>query len=382
MSAYRHDEKWLAEIERTVEEIRTRRMDGGYGSGNWGHLGRKGVRGGSAPGGGKQNRRELQSPGAGRGSYKNVKFTSFSKQRDAVAVKHQMSQQEFDNIPRGSVIMSEGRKFIKGSSSKYLTSTDGSKRISVKSLSQRSDTRIAVPKNSNTNVQRNPATSLEERRTRMENYPKHITDAQADKRVRQAAGTAYQKMSQDEKAALAAYNSNARGAMNRKMDAGGQGGAFSKEIQDAKSAVNRTVLENDIRMDEPMTARSFQKRFGVSADQYRAATSAERAGDVLAGYEGAKRGFTTGRIGGAATSNKAVVVHRNVKAGMAGIGVEAFSPTGNGAGPSWDGKSGQSTYSKRNEVVLGTGTREVITRSWVEGNTLHVETDVVAQSLN
>lgn len=36
-------------------------MDGGPGSGNWGHEGRKGLRGGSAPGGGKKNRFPAQS---------------------------------------------------------------------------------------------------------------------------------------------------------------------------------------------------------------------------------------------------------------------------------------------------------------------------------
>lgn len=381
MKSYRLDEEQVSNIEAIVDTLRAKHQDGGYGSGNWGHLGRPGMRGGSMGGGGMQNRRELQRKGAGYGRYKDIQFTSWSKQRDRVAEPHQMSRKEYDDIPEGSVIVCGEDKFIKKNGAKSLVPIGKKNRVPVSKLCERTDTQIAIPKNSNTNVQSDPERELDARRVRSEKYPKNITDAQADERVRADAGQAYQKMSQDQKDALAAYNGAARAIMNKKMERGTKTGAYAKEIQEAKKAVNSAQLQQDIRMEEALTAKAFMKRFGISQEKLDAAMSANRAGDVLAGSEGYKKGFTTGRIGGPITTGKKVVIHRNVRAGSTGIGVEAFSPTGNGAGPGWDGVSGQSSYSKRNEVILGSGTREVALRSWMDGDTLHVETDVVYQDL-
>lgn len=74
------DREELLALEDRVEEIRRRRMnsDGGPGSGNWGHRGRPGVRGGSMPGGpGKAAR--IQNP--------DGSFTSIAKNRKAAGKK-------------------------------------------------------------------------------------------------------------------------------------------------------------------------------------------------------------------------------------------------------------------------------------------------------
>ena len=68
--------------------------DGGPGSGNWGHEGREGEVGGSAPGGGKQNRI----------TKRNGTFTSNSKRRIKAAKPHVCTEKELLNMPNGTKI--------------------------------------------------------------------------------------------------------------------------------------------------------------------------------------------------------------------------------------------------------------------------------------
>ena len=69
--------------------------DGGKGSGNWGHEGRKGKLGGSAPGGGAHNR--ISEEG---GTY-----TSFSKKQKKLATPHTASAGELDNLPNNTKVV-------------------------------------------------------------------------------------------------------------------------------------------------------------------------------------------------------------------------------------------------------------------------------------
>lgn len=72
--------------------------DGGPGSGNWGHAGRPGKVGGSAPGGGRSKRVTTIGPSGEKA------YSSFAKERDRLARPHDVSISEFCSLPRGTVL--------------------------------------------------------------------------------------------------------------------------------------------------------------------------------------------------------------------------------------------------------------------------------------
>lgn len=92
------------------------RSDGGPGSGNWGHAGVKGQRGGSAPGGGSQHRYIGPS-----GDY-----TSFAKVKSAYAKPHDFSHEELSSLPGGSIVIAGSQVYctLKLSSSSHSTYFD------------------------------------------------------------------------------------------------------------------------------------------------------------------------------------------------------------------------------------------------------------------
>lgn len=378
MQSYRLDEALIADIETFVAGVRERH-DGGPGSGNWGHLGRKGSRGGSAPGGGKQNRHDVPSLSGG-----GTKYSSWSKQRDRVAVPHKMSMKEYDSIPAGSIIVTkEGKRYVKKNpNSKVLKPADNpkGKGVHVKNLVDRAETRVALPKGANPNAQKNPTNRNEERRARLERTAHKETDQAADSKLRKSAGRDYSKMNARQKSALASYTGKGRRIMDRKMEKGEETGAYSGKIKSMKKALNNSTIDNDICVQEGMTSRQAMKRFGWDANKLNAAMNADRPSDILSGSVGAKKGVMSGKAGKGIKRDNGVIVHRNIRAGTNGIDTEPFASSGNGAGKNWDGKSGQSSFSSRHEVLLAPGQKEVVMRAWKESGVLHVETDVVPEN--
>lgn len=77
------ESKLLAKVE-SIRDSHKKRMDGGPGSGNWGHVGRPGERGGSEAGGGNAFRLTSTSK---KVSLKN-KYKSQAKLRDAAKKAH------------------------------------------------------------------------------------------------------------------------------------------------------------------------------------------------------------------------------------------------------------------------------------------------------
>lgn len=113
LSVCTHDELWeIAEAVRKRYELRRRlNVDGGPGSGNWGHKSVKGKKGGSAPGGGKHNRITTETGG----------YTSTAKQKKALATPHKPKEDELNAVPEGSILIAE----VDGKKTKFMKEKDG-----------------------------------------------------------------------------------------------------------------------------------------------------------------------------------------------------------------------------------------------------------------
>ena len=130
------------------------RLDGGPGSGNWGHEGRPGEIGGSAEGGGKHNRIEKRG-----GS-----FTSFSKRQKKLAKPHKPSVNELQKVPTGTKILGyDGGIIEKFDSTHFFNPKTGDIYDAAKmhNVLKEKDVKLAIPKSSNKNYQKYKAANFE-----------------------------------------------------------------------------------------------------------------------------------------------------------------------------------------------------------------------------
>ena len=120
-------------------------IDGGPGSGNWGHAGRPGEIGGSAKGTGSASNR-IQK--------RNGTFTSYAKRRSKLSKPHTLTKTEVEKCPAGSVIIGAKIKLKKAESgNKYVDTKTGKEYTFKEVASMKGEHRLIMPKKSGTDTQ-------------------------------------------------------------------------------------------------------------------------------------------------------------------------------------------------------------------------------------
>lgn len=348
--------------------------DGGPGSGNWGHRGVPGMRGGSAPGGGKQNRHVI--PGSTRAQ---PAYTSWSKQRDAVAKPHKATKDELKQLPQGTIIKrQDGSAYVKKNDDWFLQVRDKSGKAPSQLDADDLDgeeIRAAAPKSANPNFQREGDTySFQDIQDDMDFAPRYGTQAQADKALRNSAGQAWQSLSKEEKTAVYGYTAGGSSSVNRELRSGNVKPSTQKAVEQLSSAMSKSHLPS-CWLQRGVSVETAEKMLGLPQGAL-----LQMDTDSIRGLTGVDHGFMScGSTEKTGSPDMPVQFHIYCPAGTQGMYVEPVSKNGAGPGREWDGKQGQNTYSSDMETVLNRDTAIETTRIWVEDGVYHIESMVVGQ---
>lgn len=180
------------------------RLDGGAGSGNWGHAGRPGKRGGSARGGGVHNRMTAEGGG----------FTSFSKAQKEYAKPHSFDPSADGQISwkqKGTKLISGGTAYVYRPKTNTFEGPDHTLYDSSKFKGQQ--VKILVPNSASPNYSKVKGSSqsdfsVAEAKKRFSSAFNPVSDKEADAAYREQSGKVWSSASESEKEALHSYTSS------------------------------------------------------------------------------------------------------------------------------------------------------------------------------
>ena len=367
------DPELKKQLLNTVNELKRRYgygtywEDGGAGSGNWGHQGRKGKRGGSLPGGGSQYR-----SAQGEGQY-----GSFSKDRAAALQKHATSEEELEGYPDGTVVTdADGKNWTKSGSSDVYFGDDGE----IKFASDFHDGEMitaAVP------AKANPALKeqLEAERdleARMFVAPREESPETIDNMLREQTGRIWRGLDEESKDALFDYTTSEYESINEQLRFGTDNG-YEGAIDKMTSAIQQSTLP-DMWLTRGVNTEGAAAFLGVSERTIQRMLDGLKDPAGLAGLDRKDQGFMScGSTEGKGVLAHEVEFHIFCPEGTKGLYAEPFSDFGEGGKRDWDGVSGQTAFGNELETILQRGTSVRISRAWVENGKLHVECAVTGQ---
>lgn len=349
--------------------------DGGEGSGNWGHKGVEGQLGGSAPGGGKENRISME----------NGTYSSYAKMKKDLSHLHKISFKEIESIPTGSILVtSTGHKILKQNNSQFLALKGGEKMTAeeaMKNLESFSSIMVAVPKDSVPEWSKQQESSLQERKAKA---PRKESIKEVDSILRKRSGDVYRSLSKEAKEALAYYTSNGFIDINEELRTGEKRGE-DKRIASITKTIENSELP-DIWLSRGVNGIGASKNLNIPESAIDDIISGKTNPSVLVGLSAKDDAFMScGSTEGTGLSGK-VIYHIFCPEGTKGLYVEPFSSNGEGDGTSWDGYKKQSSFSQEFETVLQRGTQVVITNAYVKpspsgrSRSLHIECEVKGQN--
>ena len=337
----------------------SRRVDGGPGSGNWGHEGVPGQVGGSAPGGGAHNRMNAEGGG----------YTSFSKIQKALAKEHVPTRKEIDYARKpGTVIKMEDDNFkynpddglfhgFSKSGDEFGVYTSEELGEAFQDTQMSAKILLANESSPNfTKVKGAKIPSVDEARSRFEKAFRAKKAKDADDMLRDNAETAWNTASSDEKRAIWEYTGSAyysingvlRGSKKADEDA-------AKRIDHITNMIDRSELPEDMVFFRGVSKNSFEKTFGLSKGEL--ATTDLTS---LIGRKGTDKGFASSSSSEENDAANAVNYEIYAPKGTKAVYAEPFSAFGLGNGLHWDaridGKSKQEGFSSEDETLFQRGT--------------------------
>lgn len=363
----------MTALERVRNSLasRLKRMDGGEGSGNWGHEGRPGEVGGSAEGGGVHNR--MNEKGGG--------FTSWSKNRDKLARKHKLSDEESAYVKHtkdAMLIDYTGTRYISNGEGVFTNVHTGEKTHYPATL----NCRVLLPQSSNTNFTftRDEKRAMGIRKGNFGKAYKPATKEEAYNKYVGHVGEVWKGLDDVQKASLHAYTS--AGSTYRKInnalrDKSQTKAVQKKAIEAMTTAIDKSEMKEDVLLRRGLGTGGLSKMFGVPEHVLKTHP------EIMVGRVGTDHGF--GSCGSSPDSgfNRPVQLEILAPKGTKAMYVEPFSACGHGhKGTSWDGESKQSSVSHENETLLQRGTSYQILSCESKDGKLNIKVAVVDQTYN
>lgn len=344
--------------------------DGGPGSGNWGHEGVEGQLGGSAPGGGAHNRME-----DGKGG-----FTSWAKDRKAMAGVHRRSTLDLVLAPKGSIIVGLEKKYQKigEHSGDVMDLQTGEVFDAGQFINDHKEFGIVAPKSSGPNYNVKPLTDGTFSAERKRKAFKATTPEQADKAFRKQAGELYQKFDQETKDAFESYTSGGYHGINNGLREGEVSGSERvRSINKLTEAIDKSPFRRDTILRRGVFDSAAKKFLGCEYSDLKNDSYL----DSLVGQERCDEGFTSCGTSIGTGFQRDVSFEFFCPKGTKAMYVEPFSSCGNGHGKGWDGKAAQHSIGGECETILQRGTTFKIT-GWYRDNKkkLHISCEVVSQN--
>jgi len=380
-------QKWKGKWQKTAT-----RDDGGAGSGNWGHEGRPGKRGGSAGGGGVHNR--LNAEGGG--------FTSFSKEKKKFATPHKASFKELDTCPEGTKLITDSGVWTKNTVSQigdedysiFVNDETGEigyvANLFVENVDK--DVKLALPDSANKNYKKvkdggDDRFSEERRRNAFSaSDPKD-----ADNLFRENTGKVWRELDDESKEALYEYT----GSRYRKINGSLRNGTANDpdvdtadEINRMTDAISKVKLERDTWLYRGIDTYAAEKLFGCESgflDQDWETGEYKNDVSALVGRSGKELGFMScGTAKGKGFDGKDVLLSVYCPSGTEAIYAEPFSKLGSGDKIHWDnarndGRSSQSYFSGEFETIVNRGAEIKVIGAERVGNQVRLEVQVVSQ---
>nr|DAG11147.1 MAG TPA: ADP-ribosyltransferase exoenzyme [Caudoviricetes sp.] len=351
--------------------------DGGEGSGNWGHEGRKGKIGGSAPGGGVHNRQTTASGG----------YTSFSKKKVALAKPHKANASEFYGLPdKAKVVLSwnsgdyDPITFTYDASYGTFESNDGMvlepERV-ADYVDDETSSRIFIPNSASPNYSKSKQ-AFEISPERMKNAKTYTHAVIADKALRPECGKVWKTLSPVEKMSLVQYTGNGyssyNGALRGKEHF--QTESTRQDVENMTKSIAKSHLTEDLYLYRGVSYNSVARMFGLKKGDITAQNA-----DSLVGKSGTDDGFMSCGTIPSAGYDKGVYLKIFCPKGTEAIYAEPFSQYGGGkVEEDWDGESTQTWYDE-SETIIQRGTSYCCTGSRInEEGKLEVEIAITGQN--
>lgn len=353
-------------------------LDGGAGSGNWGHAGVPGSVGGSSPGGGVQHRLTTKSG----------KFTSYAKQRKAMATPHKASVDELKAVPVGTKLtMQKYRDGAPHGSAVYLTKTGENEYKTGNGTSYTSErlneisekhghlSRIAVPKNSAKSAEDNRRVTSEELRGRMDSTkPMQSKQEAYDKYVGETSKV-WKTFDDATKQALVSYTGGGYDSINSSLRNGTEHWDPGK-IDRITKAIDKVELQEDSWLQRGTSIHAVQNLFNHTGE-----ITPDNVIQLI-GATGTDKAFTScGSSFGTGFTYKDVELQIFAPKGTKAIYAEPFSQHGGGdAHENWNGTDDVSFIGSENETILQRGTTFQCTNAKFENDKFCLEVAVINQN--
>lgn len=348
------------------------RADGGAGSGNWGHEGRPGKRGGSAPGGGSHNRMTAEGGG----------FTSFSKIQKSYATPHTFNASDSHAISwktGGTKLVVGGTAYAYHPKSDSFEGPGGT--LYASSHFNGKTAKVLVPKSSSPNYNKSKGMTVEEGKKKFQSAFTPKSAEEADDAYRAKSGEVWRNCDQETKEALHSYTSSGYIGMNKALRAGNKGDSYTAaKIDRATDAISKSKLEKDCILYRGVNQSGFEKMMKLPDGSL----TPDKLQDLI-GKHGVEDGFmSTGSAKGKGFS-KAVKMEILAPKGTQALYVEPFSACGGGYGMNWDGvrndgKSKQTYFGGEQETIVQRASSLMILSAKYSSGRYHIQAVITEQN--
>ena len=257
--------------------------DGGKGSGNWGHEGRKGKLGGSAPGGGVHNR--ISEEG---GTY-----TSFSKKQKKLATPHTASAGELDNLPNNTKVVVDTTfgKYSMVYNAKYgaFIGQDGvemyPKDIEDSFNGDDNKLQVFIPNEASTNYSKLKQ-SFDVSLSRMASAKSYARPQDADNDLRADTGSVWKTLSDKQKKVLRDYTGSDFSSINYSLRKQRGTKENCDRINDMTAAISKSKTKQDMWLSRGVDFEALPSMFGIKPSNFRE----DKIGSLV-GKSGKDEGF-------------------------------------------------------------------------------------------
>ena len=159
-------------------------------------------------------------------------------------------------------------------------------------------------------------------------------------------------------------------------------GEVRRQIEAMTSIIEKSTYSEDFWVQRGCRLSGMDKFLGISANDFQ--LSASDLAAKLIDTEPTEYAFLSTGVakGKGLNTSGGIVFNIYAPAGTQMMYVEPFSAFGNGAGRSWDGVSGQSSFGSEAEMILQRGTTFRITKVEKSNGTIYIDMDVIRQEVN
>ena len=352
------------------------KYDGGPGSGNWGHEGRKGEVGGSAKGGGVHNR--ISEEG---GTY-----TSFSKKQKKLATPHTASAGELDNLPDNTKVVVDTTfgKYSMVYNAKHgvFLGQDGVEMypsdISDSFGDDDNKLQVFIPNEASTNYNKLKQ-PFDVSLSRMASAKSYARPQDADNALRADTGAVWKTLSDKQKKVLRDYTGSDFSSINHSLRKQHGTKENCERINDMTAAIAKSKTKQDMWLSRGVDFGALPNMFGIKPKEF----SKEKVG-FLVGKSGKDEGFmscgTTTQTGYSDGSDVDLKIY--VPKGSEALYAEPFARFGsNPESNHWNGESHQTSFSSEMETILQRGSHFQCTKATYDAKEqkYHLEIAVTGQ---